>query len=309
MLRGQGDKAFCAGGDIRRLAEDPDQGHVFFREEYQLDYLIACFPKPVVAIMSGIVMGGGVGISLHAAFRVVTDNTVFAMPETGIGLLPDVGASFFLGRLGTLGLYLGLTGERLRVADVMYAGVGTHYVPATKLGRVVDALCVADLRGDPRAAVSDLLRAAASSPDAEAPLSRARNAIHRCFGHGSVEAIRRALVAEAADQSSPDREWAASCLQTLDSRSPTSLKISFRSLSQGRNQTLREALAMEFRAATRCVRRRGDFAEGVRAIIIDKDGKPRWQPSTLEAVDEELVRSFFAPFQGAGEPRDLELPL
>jgi enoyl-CoA hydratase len=245
------------------------------------------FPKPYIAAIDGITMGGGVGVSVHGTHRVATERTLFAMPETGIGLFPDVGGSHFLPRLpGALGLYLGLTGQRLQGADCLYCGIATHYLESARLPELERALEQADWSGDPEAAAGALLDTLASDPGPP-PLAAHRAAIDRCFAQGSVEAIVAALDAEGGD-------WAEATRAHLLTRSPTSLKVAFRQLREGAAMDFDSAMIMEYRLAAACVAGH-DFPEGIRAAVIDKDRRPAWQPAALADVSDALVDRHFAP--------------
>lgn len=309
LIEGTGERALCAGGDIRKLVDPPEEGYGerFFRLEYQMDHLVGTYPKPVVSLLRGIVMGGGVGLTVHGDFRVATDSTLFAMPETGIGLFPDVGGSHFLGRRGALGMYLGLTGARLRAADAVYAGVATHFVPLASLPALRAALAAEPLAGG-RAAVAALLERFAGEPPGPPPPLAARQAdMERTLGEGAAASLDGALAAlrREADGGS---EWAAATLRTLATKSPTSLRITFRALREGRRLTLAEALRREYRLAVRIVRARGDLREGVRAVIVDKDNRPAWSPSTLAGVRDAYLDSYFAPFAARERVAELDLP-
>ena len=295
VIEGAGDRAFCAGGDVRALYESmrrPGDSLTadFYREEYTLNHRIFAFPKPYVALIDGVVMGGGVGVSVHGSHRAVTENVLFAMPETGIGLFPDVGGTHFLSRMaGELGMYLGLTGARLGAADAMYCGVGTHSVPRARLAGLVEALAETDFSGDAGRAADDTLVRFAADPGAP-PLAGHRAAIDRCFAGDSVEEILGALEAEGG-------EWAANTLATLAAKSPTSLKVTHRQLREGRALDFAQAMRMEFRLSQHfCAAH--DFAEGIRAAVIDKDNAPRWRPGELAAVGPADVERYFAPPAG-----------
>jgi enoyl-CoA hydratase len=293
VVRGAGDRAFCAGGDVRaiyeaglRIGGDPELPAVFFREEYELIRRIHHFGKPYAAIIDGIAMGGGAGISVNGAYRIVTERAVFAMPETAIGLFPDVGATRFLNRCpGRIGRYLGLTGARLEAADALYCGLATHFVHRENTEALLDALgqgagidgCFGRFAADPGPG-----RIAALQP-----------AIDRCFAGDRVETILDALAAEAAG-GGPHAAWATETRAALLTKSPTSLKITLRQLSIGRDYDLDAALALEYRL-TQHVMAAHDFYEGVRAMLIDRDRKPRWQPATLAEVSEEMIDAYFAP--------------
>jgi enoyl-CoA hydratase len=272
LVEGEG-RAFCAGGDIRAvralvLAADYDQAERFFAEEYALNAAIAHYPKPVISLIGGICMGGGLGISIHGAHRIVTEAAVMAMPETAIGLAPDIGASFFLPRLrGFLGTYLGLTGHRLEGADIVHAGLGTAFVPAARLPVLSAALAQEGPDVIPRFA-------APLPPDRLQPHLAA---IDRCFSAESVIEIIARLEVEGTP-------WSRAVLETLRAMSPSSLCWSLALLRGGADRSLEACLAGELALVTRIIRL-PDFAEGVRAMVIDKDRAPRWQPARVEDVD------------------------
>jgi enoyl-CoA hydratase/carnithine racemase len=263
VLRGAGGKAFCAGGDVRALYEGHRSGrdphHEFFAFEYALDYRIHTYPKAIVAVMDGIVMGGGMGIGQGAALRIVGHRTRMAMPETGIGLFPDVGGSWFLSRCpGELGTYLGLTGIAIGAADAIHCGL-------------------ADLQ---------------IGGDSAAPeLEHLRPAIDRHFGHDSVAAILGSLEAEDRPEF---RAWAGQTLQLLRSRSPTLLVVTLEQLRRGRTLSLAECFRMELNLVHAAFEH-GEFLEGIRAVLIDKDRRPRWNPRELAEVDPATIDRFFTP--------------
>ena len=301
VVRGAGERAFCAGGDVRAVYEagrgisgDPDLPAIFFREEYELIRCIHRFPKPYIAIIDGITMGGGAGISVNGAYRIATERTLFAMPETAIGLFPDVGATRFLNRCpGNVGRYLGLTGARLGAADALYCGFATHFVPHDRIAELVGALGVfAPERGRDSDRIDAALTRFAQDPGSAA-LATLRPVIDRCFAGGSVEKILDALAAEAK-AGSAHADWAVETQAGLLTKSPTSLKITLRQLIIGRDYDLEAALTLEYRL-TQHVMAAHDFYEGVRAMLIDKDQKPRWQPATLAEVEDDMVDIFFAP--------------
>ena len=303
VLRGAGDRAFCAGGDVRAVYEagrgiagDPSLTAVFFREEYRLIREIHRFPKPYLAIVDGITMGGGAGISINGAYRIATEHTLFAMPETGIGLFPDVGATRFLNRCpGRIGRYLGLTGARLAAADALYCGFATHFVGRDRTDALTCALAaIAWRKGDEFDQVAARLNEFAADPG-PAPLAALRPAIDRCFSADAIEPILDALAAESGNTA----EWAAATRAGLLKKSPTSLKVTLRQLIDGRGFDLEPALALEYRL-TQHFMSAPDFYEGVRALLIDKDQQPHWQPATLADVADAAVESYFAPL-GDGE--------
>lgn len=300
VVRGAGGRAFCAGGDVRAVYEagrgiggDPHLPAVFFREEYELIRRIHHFPKPYLAVIDGITMGGGAGISVNGAYRIATERTLFAMPETGIGLFPDVGATRFLNRCrGHVGRYLGLTGARLNAADALYCGFATHVLKQEEIDALISELADAVWRGDANDEVEACLCRFALDP-APGPLAALQPAIDRCFASDSVTAILDALAAEAAG-GGRDAGWAEKTRSILLTKSPTSLAITLRQLIIGRNFDLEAALSLEYRL-TQHVMAAHDFYEGVRAMLIDKDQKPRWRPATLAEVSDNMIDGYFAP--------------
>ena len=281
-MEGAGGKAFCAGGDIRAirahaLAGEHDAVAAFFREEYALNAMIDEFPKPYIAIIDGVCMGGGIGLSVHGDIRVTSETSMFAMPETAIALFPDVGATFMLPRLpGALGMYLGLTGARLTGADAVHAGLATHFVPKAAIGGLAAALAA-----DGPAAVGAL--SVTPPPFSLAPH---REAIDRCFGQDSVAAIIAALEAEGT-------EWATHALAELRHVSPSAVLWTFEAIRRGAAMTLRGCLAAEF-ALTRHISVHPEFIEGVRAMLVDKDRTPKWAPGRIEDVAPAAIAAVFA---------------
>jgi enoyl-CoA hydratase len=282
-IRGEGERAFCAGGDIRALYESGQAGTPyavdFYRDEYRLNATIKHFPKPYVAFLRGIVMGGGVGVSVHGSHRVADETAVFAMPETGIGLFPDVGGSYFLPRCpGEIGMYAALTGARLKTADMLYAGIATQFIPATKTQEAVDRLADGETPDD---ALGDV------SAYGEAPLSSIRQTIDQTFTGGSVEDVLLRLDGKADS-------WSLDTASVIRAKSPTATKLAFRQIREGAALSFDACMHMEFRMVHRVIAGR-DFYEGVRATIIDKDQKPRWNPASLAEVRDEDIDAYFAP--------------
>ncbi|MEX2449610.1 MAG: enoyl-CoA hydratase/isomerase family protein [Rhodospirillales bacterium] len=296
IVRGGGGRAFCAGGDIRAVYDahkrgDPAFSHDLFRREYTLDYLVGTFPKPYIAFMDGIVMGGGCGISVHGSHRIVTERTVLAMPETAIGFFPDVGASHFLARCpGRIGLYLGLTGVRLDASDALYAGLADAQVPSESLDRLAAAIVAGE---SPEDAIADF----AVKPSAS-ELETMRPTVDRCFAAsdlgGTIGALERAAGAGETD--------AETVLKSLDGKSPFSLKLTYKLLSKNDNISIKDSLVTDYRLSRRVIER-ADFQEGVRAVLVDKDNRPRWTPGALEDVRDDAVAACFEPLG----PEDLVL--
>jgi enoyl-CoA hydratase len=294
VITAVGDRAFSAGGDIRALyelgvAERHEQMLDFWRDEYPLNAAIKSYPKPYVALVDGLVMGGGFGVSLHGSHRVAGDRFQFAMPEVGIGFFPDVGATHLLPRLpGETGTYIALTGERLTADEALGLGLATHRVGSERLPELLAALTMP-------AAVDAVLRDFAVPPG-HAPVVTRRDAIDRLFAHERVEDILDCL--DGADD-----EWANALAATIRTKSPTSLKIALAQMRRGKSLTFDACMRTEFRIVSRIVHGH-DFYEGVRAVIVDKDNAPRWRPGTLAAVGDADVAQHFAPL-GAAE---LSLP-
>ena len=286
VIRGAGERAFCAGGDIRSLYESgrdrTPYASSFFRDEYRMNAAIKHHPKPYIALIHGIVMGGGVGISVHGRYRIASENTLFAMPETGIGLFPDVGGSYFLSRCPSgIGMYLALTGTRLKTPDILYAGIATHVIAAQDWPNFVERLEMGDVVQLP-AEVADAVSGST--------LHEHRDEIDRAFSGDSVEAILSVLDAE-------NSEWCSDTANLIRTKSPTSLKVTFRQIREGAQKTFDDCMRMEYRLANHFMDGH-DFYEGVRATIVDKDGKPNWQPAALSDVSESDVDSYFAPLNG-----------
>jgi len=285
-IQGAGPRAFCAGGDIRSMAESSRDGTAaaakFLRDEYQLNAQIGDYPKPYIALTHGVVMGGGAGVSVHGCYRLADEDLGFAMPETGIGFVPDIGSSFFLSRCpGETGMYLGLTGTRIGLGDGLALGLVTHSVArgdhAALIARLADG-AAAD-------AVAAFARSAPSVPLAE---HRAR--IDTIFAASSVEAVLERLDRDGSD-------FSAQTARVIRARSPESLKLTFRLLREGKTLSLRECLKMEYRVGSRRVMS-ADFREGVRAVLTDKDGAPRWNPDRLADVKETDIAGYFHSLGG-----------
>uniref|UniRef100_A0A336LWI3 3-hydroxyisobutyryl-CoA hydrolase, mitochondrial n=1 Tax=Culicoides sonorensis TaxID=179676 RepID=A0A336LWI3_CULSO len=285
VIKGAGEKSFCAGGDVRAIVEagPTEDSKAFFREEYQLNALIGYYKKPYIAIIDGITMGGGVGLSVHGKYRVATERTLFAMPETAIGLFPDVGGGYFLPRLqGKLGLYLGLTGYRLKGQDVKKAGIATHYVDSSKVPELEKTLL--DSNGNP-AEVDAILKSFDVQDDSPFVLEKDMADINRLFAHSRVAEIIHHLKEE-------ETAFSENTLKLLKKMSPTSLKVTKRQLDYGADLDLKECLRMEYRLAVHHTEK-SDFKEGVRALLIDKDQNPSWNPRTIEEVTYAHVDEFF----------------
>lgn len=281
-------RGFCGGGDIRSTTQtiDTDFKAVaqFFRDEYQHNWTLERFTKPNVSLIDGIVMGGGVGISMYGTHRVASENLAFAMPETNIGFFPDVGGGFFLTRFpGETGLYLGLTGRSVGRADAYYVGFATHCIAAAEFDKIRRAM----IEGDPIDPVLDALH----RDPGPGELALLRPAIDRIFSAESVEAILSRLDAEAG----ADADWARETAAIIRQRAPLSLKVAFRQIREGRlKASLKEELQVEFRLASRLLARH-DMREGVRAALIDRDRSPKWQPASLAEVTDAMVEACFAP--------------
>lgn len=306
VLRANGEKAFCAGGDIRWLYDSylraDGQHEVFFVEEYALDQYIHAYPKPVLALMDGFVLGGGMGLVQGAALRVVSERTRMGMPEVGIGYFPDVGGSYFLSRLpGELGTYLGVTGVTIRSADALYAGLADWCLPSEQFAEL--DRCLDEMRWNvhPAEALRTLLATLAASRLAGAELKALHPAIEAHFSQPDVPAIRASLQAERRPEY---RDWAEETVRLLDGRSPLALCATLELLRRGGELSLADCFALELHLDRQWFAK-GEIMEGVRALLVDKDKTPRWNPPTLAEVDAERVQAFFADFRpaAASKPR------
>lgn len=288
VICGSGDKAFCAGGDIRNIYEfrqETATGRAFFLQEYRLNQQIFHFPKPYIALLDGLVMGGGAGLSVNGSFRVATEKLKFAMPETGIGFFPDVGGSYFLPRCqGRTGWYLALTGHIINVSDAHYAGLITHHLPSKQLPALLNALVEESWKNnlfETVAAVIEQFEAPVFPDD----LVMHREIIDRCFSKDNISAVIEALMWE-------NNPWTQETVQCLLKRSPTSLKVTFEQLTRGGKMEFDDCMRMEYNIALHFLNTY-DFYEGVRAAVIEKDRNPHWQPSTLAEMTNEMVAAFF----------------
>jgi enoyl-CoA hydratase len=293
VIQGAGDKAFCAGGDVLGLHDAgvarSTEWEDFFYDEYCLNYAIATYPKPYIALLNGITMGGGVGLSAHGTYRVVSERFMFAMPETSIGLIPDVGGTYVLAQLpGNIGMFLGLTGERLKAADAIAVGLCTHYVPSDQTSTLLDALVA-----EPDAVETVLAR---FNRDAGEPSILAKKArIDEHFEGITVEAIMNSL--------SIGDDWAVNARDNMLKMSPTSMKLSHLAIHAAKDDSLASCLRREYRMVYQ-IKYGSDFFEGVRAQMIDKDRKPIWKPAALADVTEEMISDYLRkPERG-----DLQLP-
>ncbi|XP_063716407.1 3-hydroxyisobutyryl-CoA hydrolase, mitochondrial-like [Symsagittifera roscoffensis] len=299
LVKSNSPKAFCAGGDVQRVTESAKNKGTYHRDfffnEYVMNFMIATCSKPYIALIHGITMGGGVGLSVHGKFRVATETSLFAMPETAIGLFPDVGGGHFLSRLpGSLGMYLALTGQRLKGYDLIHAGIATHFILSSKLPlletdisnlkksedvskslkHVLDAHqqhSISDMENTPNFTINDKLAM-----------------ISDVFGQSSIETVFQKL---KADQS----EWSKKTLSTMQKFSPRSLKLTHKQLKKGIDLDIADNLNMEYRLAVGCCEYDNDFIEGVRALLVDKDHSPKWSASSVDQVEDSFIETFFGP--------------
>lgn len=291
-------RGFCAGGDIAFLRNSAmndggESGRRFFHDEYQLNHLLITYPKPVVAFMDGITMGGGVGISQPARFRVATENTKFAMPETGIGLFPDVGGGWYLSRLeGRVGQFLALTGARIAGAGCLSLGLATHYLTSNLLAEAKSRIATEDV---------DRIDGILGTLSVTSPVSNIIETIVQINRHFASDRLEDILASLEGDES----DWAMKELATLRTKSPQTCKVALRQLAESSKLTdFADNMAMEYRIASRVIVR-PDFAEGVRAVIVDKDNSPKWDPATAEGVTDALIDAIFAPLPAQEEWKPL----
>ena len=291
-------RGFCAGGDIAFLRNSAindggESGRKFFHDEYQLNHLLFTYPKPIVAFMDGITMGGGVGISQPAGFRVATENTKFAMPETGIGLFPDVGGGWYLSRLeGRVGQFLALTGSRIAGAGCLSLGLATHYLTSNVLAEAKSRIATEDVDR-----IDGILGTLSVTPP-DSKIVETIVQINRHFASDRLEDILSSLEGDESD-------WAMKELATLRTKSPQTCKVALRQLAESSKLTdFADNMAMEYRIASRVIVR-PDFAEGVRAVIVDKDNAPKWDPAAAEGVTDGLVDAIFVPLPAQEEWKPL----
>lgn len=310
ILKGKG-RAFCAGGDVAAVVRGINEGDwisgaKFFSKEFILNYLMATYTKPQVSILNGIVMGGGAGVSIHGRFRVATENSVFAMPETALGLFPDIGASYFLSRLpGFFGEYVGLTGARLDGAEMRACGLATHFVPSSRLALLEEALYKVN-SSDP-AVISAVIDKFSLEPYLKDHSAyHWMDVIDKCFSRRTVEEILSALESESTNRADA---WISDAIQSVKKASPTSLKISLRSIREGRLQGVGQCLIREYRMVCHVMMGEvsKDFFEGCRAILLDKDKNPKWKPSKLEQVNDNMVDQYFSKIND-DRWEDIKLP-
>ena len=283
LIKAEGEKAFCAGGDIRALHDwgrnNDKEATGFYREEYILNQYIKRYSKPYISLVNGIVMGGGVGLSVHGSYRIAGENYSFAMPETGIGLFPDVGGSFFLPRLDyEAGTYLALTGNRIKASDAIFLGTATNYIKSENFSDLLEDL--SKEQNDPK----DIIEKYTTNPS-ESEFKKISQFCNKIFKGNTVEEIVENLKNENSDLSKK-------ILSTIKQKSPTSLKVALKSLRLGKEINFEECMMMEFRMVNK-VMNDHDFYEGVRALIIDKDNNPNWKPNKISEVEDSFVDEFF----------------
>ncbi|MDH4555867.1 enoyl-CoA hydratase/isomerase family protein [Pseudomonas sp. BN417] len=297
VIRGAGEKAFCAGGDIRMLYEShaagDNQHELFLEEEYALDEYLHGYAKPVLALMDGFVLGGGMGLAQSASLRVITERTRMGMPEVGIGFFPDVGGSYFLPRLpGELGVYLGVTGHHVRAADALYAGLADYCLPSERLAELDWALDSLNWSYAPRENLHQLLAGLATERIPGSELKAYRQVIDEIFSLPNLQEIRTALQSD----SRPDvQDWAEETIRLLNKNSPLAMAVTLELLRCGRRLNLADCFDLELHLDRQWFDK-GDLMEGIRALIIDKDKNPRWNPPNLEELQDEQVKAFFAGF-------------
>jgi enoyl-CoA hydratase/carnithine racemase len=294
LISGAGDRAFCAGGDLRALYQSfKESGSLhqnFFISEYPLDYSLYAYPKPYVVLMDGITMGGGMGIAQGSTLRIVGERTRIAMPEVAIGFFPDVGASYFLSRLaGALGIYLALTGVQIRGVDALYCQLADVYLPSAAIASLSEDLAKLKWSDDPAGDLRRFVHARAAQGLLAPNLSLLRPAIDEHFSHPTVRAILASLEAETRTDYA---DWAEQTAKLMRSRSPTMLCVTLRQLQRGKTMSLAACFRMELAMAQQCFEQ-GDFLEGVRALIVDKDNSPHWTPDRIEDVTDAMVDAFF----------------
>ncbi len=289
LIKGAGEKAFCAGGDIVKLYKEGTTGgdypFQFYRDEYVCDARVKHFSKPYIALVDGIVMGGGVGVSVHGSHRIATERTLFAMPETGIGLFPDVGGSYFLPRCpGKVGFYLGLTGARLKAADCLYAGIATHYVPSEKLQALESEIVNSSISNSQSDHIDTIVSRYTETLEGGSLVAH-RQEIDQHFAGDDIQQIIGSLENDTS-------EWAKRTLDTLLQKSPTSLHVTVRQLTTGAKLDFNACMQMEWAMVNQIIKG-VDFYEGTRAVVIDKDQNPKWKPAEVKDVSKQVIDEYF----------------
>ncbi|MBJ57614.1 MAG: hypothetical protein CMP24_05185 [Rickettsiales bacterium] len=289
LIKGSGEKAFCAGGDIVQVYHARNElnnniSDTFFREEYLLNYAISKFKKPWVSILNGIAMGGGLGLSVHGSHRIVTERTITAMPETAIGLFPDVGGGYFLSRMkNSLGKYIAITGNTLDYQDTIYCGIGTNIIKNSDLDKFIESLL--DQRKYDEITINSLIKEFEKSTSFKSNLNNEENLINKYFSQESMIQVYQALKED-------DSDWAKKTLAIINKKSPTSMTIAFEQIKRSAELSLKDCLAMEFRIC-QAMMSKHDFYEGVRANLVDKDRKPVWSPLHIKEISEEIISEHF----------------
>lgn len=298
VLRANGDKAFCAGGDIRELYGNAKQGNdlneTFFSEEYALDQYIHAYPKPFMALIDGLTLGGGMGLVQGASFRIVTEKARLGMPEVSIGFFPDVGGSYFLSRLPSeIGTYMGVSGNPVGAADALQIGLADWFLHAEQISEMDRCLDNMQWGHSSQEAIRSLLNTLASKRASGSKLAPVRAAIEQHFSKDSVAEIITSLASETNDSIKP---WCEELIATLRSRSPIAMATTLTMLRRAKDLSLADCFRLEYHLATQWFTK-GDFMEGVRALIIDKDKNPQWQPATIEALEQTRLDELFAGFK------------
>jgi 3-hydroxyisobutyryl-CoA hydrolase len=289
IIKGAGETAFCAGGDVKTIREKNLNGNKkealnFFKQEYILNYTINNLKKPYIALLNGVVMGGGVGVSVHGKYRVATEKTLFAMPETAIGFFADVGGSYFMSRLkDCIGTYLVLTGNRLKGKDVKRVGIATHYTDFSNLSKIENELC------NTNELTNELVESVLNKYNENITDEFDSSKIKEIFSKDSIEKIYELLENDKT-------EWSKKQLELLNKMSPSSLKVAIKQLNLGKNMSLKDCLKMEYNLGGHFLNK-NDFNEGVRALLVERGSKPNWKPATFKEVDQNTVNSYFKPLE------------
>lgn len=289
IIKSSNNRAFCAGGDLKEVyhygTTKNAEGLMFYAEEYRLDLFIHNYPKPYISFLNGVTMGGGLGLCMHGSRIIASEGLMLAMPETGIGFFPDVGAGYFFQRCPhNLGMYLGLTGHIMNIAEAIYANLVQTYIPGKHVPSVFEKLIAQDLITDPLSVFDEIIAEYKQNPPGSNELQKHVQTIEECFSKDSVENIIAAL--------STHDSWAKAQVKLLQHKSPTSLKITFKELTSAKNMDLKQCLEMEFKLAEK-VFQQHDIYEGIRALLIDKTRDPKWQPATLQEVNDSAIEQLF----------------
>ncbi|EGC35133.1 hypothetical protein DICPUDRAFT_87986 [Dictyostelium purpureum] len=300
------DRAFCSGGDIKQFAsyhDKPGGVNPFIKNEYKIDYLIHTFSKPIISFVNGIVMGGGVGLSIHCQFRIISEKVLWAMPENQIGYFPDVGSNYFLSRLGSMGLYIGITGAKLKAKDLIYSKIATHFIPSVEFDRVIDEL-VNDYSIENERQINFILNKYRKTIpiDDECTLLKNKDSIDACFSKSVVSL--QDILERLEDEKKFNLEWSNKTIEIINNNCPMSTAVCFKAIQQATQMSIEDIFTMEIRIGTR-LGVRNDIVEGVKRSVIDRTHKAKFSPATINDIDPDQVDKIFSPLNNPNDEFDI----